>query len=180
MRFFPLLLVCLAASLVPALGAEKDSVPVAASKLSREALAKAAEVFVFEGLPHPTLEQKLRTSESERTDTTKFMGQVFYTPDVKAKAEDTELLKSLLSGSDHLSVFQEEAEPKEFHPDYAVRWKNGTFTTVAMICFDCGEVIYVEAGKKFRYGLTEETLNELKEILDKYQSKRPKSEFLEE
>jgi hypothetical protein len=135
-------------------------------------LTKGETLMVYEGLPHQTFEKELLEKELKRQDVKKISSFGFYTP--ATKVESPEKLKKLLSSASSLIKFRGEKRCGGFHPDFAVSWTTDDVTRHALICFNCEEVMFLEAEKTLRYDLSPDVKKKLSELLDGYAAKRPK------
>ncbi|MDA0814416.1 MAG: hypothetical protein O3C21_18740 [Verrucomicrobia bacterium] len=145
-----------------------------ASRGIRLAIADAAHVNVYEGLPHQRFERELLAAESQREDTEKLGSFRFYTPAVAAT--NSAKLKPILSSPDTIQVFRGEKACGGFHPDYAVEWfdEDGS-RFYAQICFGCHEIIYSDGKNEYRYDFEDGPFEQLKKELKPYAKKRPKT-----
>ena len=145
-----------------------------ASSKIRKAMAEAATVTVYEGLPHQMFEPDLLAAESKRKDTEKIGSFRFYTPSVAAT--NSEVLKRILSSSDTIQVFGGEKLCGGFHPDYVVQWSGEDGSRFfAHICFGCHEIIYSDGKNEYRYDFENEPFKKLMKELAPYAKKRPKT-----
>lgn len=139
----------------------------------RDSLKAAKEVYIYEGLPHQIFEDEKLAVEKRRKDTRGIGGFPFYTPKVVAPADLAASLKKILAADDSLAEFSGEKRCGGFHPDYAVAWSNGKQERAVLICFGCGEVLFVADEETQRYDSTFAALRRLEKLLGPFRSKRP-------
>lgn len=146
---------------------------VSRSVAMRESLKNAAQIFVYEGLPHQFFEAELLDAEQKRNDVIEVGGYSFYAPKTLLQLDRMEELKHWLSMEGSFSKFSGEKKCGGFHPDYAVVWEGQKRDYAVLICFGCGEVIFTDGSKKLRYDLNNKTKSGLIELLADYAKKRP-------
>jgi len=142
--------------------------PVSATDDLRNSLDEAAELYVFEGLPHPLFEEDLFQSETTRDDTTLIGGFPFYTPEFLVDANSSAGLKKALTNPKNYAEFVAEKLCGGFHPDYAISWLDGSEKVSILLCFNCEEVLFVHANGSHRYDF-----GHLEKPLSQFKRKRP-------
>lgn len=139
----------------------------------QRSLSSSKQLFIYEGLPHQTMDQKLLAVEIDRDDTTRIWKYPFYTPALVAS--NTEILKDILGGSSAIKAHAGAKLCGGFHPDYCISWKSDGGTMCALICFGCGEIAFYSNRGALLYDLSSKTKGMLIEALKRYENKRPKS-----
>ena len=155
----------------------KEPVPASKEDSSeiRLAIAQAAKLTVYEGLPHQMFERDLLVAESKRKDTEMIGSFRFYNPSIAVNNPKT--LQRILASSDTIQIFQGEKLCGGFHPDYAVQWADEAGISFnAQICFGCQEIIYSVGKNQYRYEISEDAIGQLRNELVTYANKRPKKE----
>ena len=100
-----------------------------------QSLKKTEDLFVLEGLPHPSRENPSFKKEKNRNDVMQIEDHWFYDTKGKAIGNNREQLMNLLFDE---SGFSTNVIPKDcgpFHPDYAIMWKSDGEEHYLMICF---------------------------------------------
>lgn len=143
--------------------------PVAASA------AKAREVILFEGFPHPVFEPALFKKEKEERNQFRHQGFLFYQNRPRVREKDAEALKKVLGDSGNFKAWAGEKRCGGFHPDYLVQWKDGDDIYRVQICFGCSEVKAFGPKGAVRLDMTPQTKAALQETLKRYQVLRPKA-----
>ena len=150
-----------------------EDLPVDASEEARQALAKAKTFTLAEGLPHPSKESDLFTTQAQRKDTQQITGFFFYKPDQKIDPGTTDKLRQIIANSDNLTEWKEHKTCGGFHPDWSLNWRRGWSKDRALICFSCEEIIYISGDYQLRYNLTPTAAKQLKSLLNPFKAKRP-------
>jgi GNAT superfamily N-acetyltransferase len=145
--------------------------PLIDATVYQESLADATEVAIHEGLPHPLFEKSLFERELQRPDATTIAGFPFYSPP-EVLAEPS-VLQALLADPAAIHPFTGEKLCGGFHPDYTLSWQRGPSTFHALICFNCGEVMFVSDAKKLRFELSGHVCEQLKKQLASMARKKP-------
>jgi hypothetical protein len=135
---------------------------------------EAADVTVFEGLPHQMFEGDLSASELKLKKTVEIGGFPFYERPLSVSADDVEALRKLLSSRETYHTFGGEKLCGGFHPDYGIAWQKGTQVCYVLVCFGCREFkLFGVGGEELRTDSDDEAFKKIREILKKYQSQRP-------
>ena len=119
-----------------------------------EALEAAAEVWIYEGLPHQLREHALLQQELQRADIMQIGGFPFYTPKVAATTEQAGRLKKILGARNTYYIHR--VPPTDcgpFHPDFAVTWMEGTTEHQLLLCFGCDEARFLADEQTLEYDL---------------------------
>ena len=141
--------------------------------------AKHASTFtLYEGLPHQLrdsrkLEEELGNKRTIRITQFEFP---FYARPLSVSSEDIESLRQLATSS---GSFLSYGGPKlcgGYHPDYALAWSDGTFTSYFLICLGCHEMFFYDGKHAFWADIREEAFSKFEAILHKYHDQRPKVE----
>ena len=102
-----------------------------------QSLQKTDELFVYEGLPHPTRENPSFEKEKRRKDILQIDGHWFYQPKIKASGEIHDSLMNLLLDENGFLIPESNEPPKDcgpFNPDYAIMWNSNGAENYLMIC----------------------------------------------
>lgn len=147
-------------------------------------LAQAAEIRVYEGLPHRRDEPRLLESECRRVQAVEFVNDKFYPATVPLKDADRALVQAIANrpgwfeavGVRYCDGREEFGEVKMclFHADYALEWEAGGKVRRVLLCFGCMESIYFDADVE----VTSYTalVPELRDMLLHYRRERPSSD----
>ena len=135
----------------------------------------ADTLYVYEGLPHQYEERDLLEQEQKRSDTVQLGGYPFYTPRVLMDPTQTTKLLEHINQPETFYIRLGEPLDCGFHPDYAVSWMAGTSQRFALLCFGCHQARFlIDLDKDDSYEERDMNhVNQLKEIMKAYQSKRP-------
>ena len=109
----------------------------------------ADQIFVYEGLPHPTREQKLFNKELQRSDVRRIAGFPFYSSKFTTNGKQTAKLKAAIG--DVKMYDKRTGEPLDcgpFHPDFAISWVHKTKQYHALFCFTCNQVRVFGEGRQ--------------------------------
>jgi hypothetical protein len=134
----------------------------------------AADVTLFEGLPHQMFERDLLASELKSKKTVQQHGFSFYQRPLPLSAADAAALRRLLTSKDTYETFGGEKFCGGFHPDYSLAWVLGTQTIHVQICFGCDELKLFGTGHELRTDADNAAITKLRAILKKYRAQRPK------
>jgi len=136
----------------------------------RDTVKGAAKLRVYQGLPHQTFEAEKLKKELKRENVVMIAGLPFYAPPVEAA--EPEALRQLLGAPATLEVFSGEKKCGGFHADYAVSWEAKGKTWHALVCFGCHEMLLAEGDRVFRYDVSKDGYEKLKETLQAILPKR--------
>jgi hypothetical protein len=173
-----LLLLC-GTSIFCALVSIAQAAPLTADDLTHfepisAGIREAADVTLFEGLPHQLFERELLASELKSEKSIDIGGFPFYQRPLPVAAEDIEALRKLLSRRDTYHTFGGEKFCGGFHPDYSIAWQQGTQIFHVLVCFGCHEFkLFGGGGHGLRADGDDETMKKLRGILEKYHAQRP-------
>lgn len=147
-----------------------DSVDVAASAALRASLKASTAIQILKGLAHPKREADVFQRESKRQGIVHIAGHLFYPEKITPSEEDARHLARHLAHDQHINQFMDEKKCGGFHPDYVVSWKQEQRNLHALICFGCGEILYVDGEQQYRYDLNDK--QSTKKMLNAFQLKR--------
>ncbi len=143
----------------------------------------AAELRVYEGLPHRRDEGELFELENARVKAVEFINDRFYPNPLLMEPADLAQLKEIASRPGWFEVIGFRAcDGREmfgeirmclFHADYAVEWVADGQTRRILFCFGCGEAVFFDP----TFELTSYTavVPELRKLMLGYQRQRPSS-----
>jgi hypothetical protein len=152
---------------------KKPATDVASYKPIAASVAKAKEVILFEGFPHPVMEPALFKKEKEERNQFRYQGHVFYQNRPRLKDKDADALRKILADSKGFTAWQGEKKCGGFHPDYMVQWKEGDAIYRVLICFGCGEITAYGPKGAVRLDMGEAG-KALQATLKRYRALRPK------
>lgn len=148
---------------------------VLASRLFAARVQAEKRLLVWEGLPHPTWENKLFDEERTNKPIRELDSYLFYAAPLELDAEDDARLRALLTNPGSYQTFWPLLSAKKcgsFHPDFAVELpESGQF---ALLCFGCGEVELRGGWLASKHDLS--AALSLHELLSKYRTNRPPSD----
>lgn len=137
------------------------------------AVTSASTLVLHEGLPRrferDTLQQELGTKPTRIIH-----GYNFYQLQPQVDDADVQTLKRILSSSATYEWWLGPTLCGGFHPDYALEWETQRTSYYALLCFGCMEVKVRGPVAWNLYSLSDESAEELKTLLDKYRTSRPK------
>ena len=140
-----------------------------------ERIAKnAKEALVWEGLPHP-FEKELLETEQKRTETVRLHGDLFYQPGQRVNAEQAEKFRVALAAA--ALPFGGSKLCGGFHADYAVAWENDNGSSIARVCFGCGEIKFNTPQGETIADLSGEGRKVLGALFEPFKKERPPSQF---
>ncbi len=148
---------------------------VTSSESIRESLFDAADLEIFEGLPHQLLERELLAHELEGNATIEIKGFPFYMPPSDLSAVDGKELMEALSDPSHYSR-QRLLEFKKcggFHPDYAIVWNDDLGKNYVLICLGCHEIEFSNELDSYRYDISGDLYSRLSSLLSVHDVRRP-------
>ena len=134
-------------------------------------LAKADQVTLYEGFPHPLFEAKLLKAELKSKKTIEIDSYPFYQEILQLNQENTDQLKNLIGKIKDVTVGTKRCGG--FHPDYAIIWHVDGKDYATLVCFSCAEVKFFEETSSVTYELNGFS-DDFKNILQAYQKNRPK------
>ena len=105
-----------------------------------EGIRRASSLTLFEGLPHPMGESDQLERELATKRTVLIHDFPFYERPLALAADEVEPLRRLCAAAGSYASYMGEKACGGFHPDYCLRWKDGTATYDLMICFGCSEM----------------------------------------
>lgn len=143
---------------------------VADSQRFRDTLLEADEVVVFEGLPHQTWQPDKLKEELKRPDVTKIEGFPFYTPALKANADE---LKQLLGTPASIKPYGGAKACGGYHPDYNISWTVRAITYHVQICLGCHEVLFITGKTSLKYDMADDAVKRFEALRQLYTLKRP-------
>jgi hypothetical protein len=138
-----------------------------------EAIGRAAEVVLYEGLPHPQSESALYQRERKSKRNIKLYGHSFYARTLALSEEHADQLKQLFTEPTSFSPFAGKF-CGGFHPDYCVEYRDGKRVYRVLLCFGCHEVKFFGEKKFFHCDLRDKPYSTLKSLLESYRQSRPK------
>ena len=142
------------------------------SSTSMRSLKASSEIVVYEGLPHPLREADTLAQEKQRPDIAVIGGFHFYTPGVKANAEQKKQIKNILGDGDR--YYTRGGEPTDcgpFHPDYAVEWTVDGLMYYILVCFSCDEAWIMSGNEREEFNM--KGTSDVESIFSKFSAKRP-------
>jgi hypothetical protein len=138
-----------------------------------QAVRRADQVVLYEGLPHQFFEKQLLAQERRTRAVEELNGWPFYQEPLALPARDAERLSGFLGEPATYLPFKGEKLCGGFHPDYAVQWHVGASRYRALLCFGCGEVMLFGPGLESRNELDKAAGEALAELLKGYRKHRP-------
>ena len=142
------------------------------SSTSMRSLKASSEIVVYEGLPHPLREADTLAQEKQRPDIAVIGGFDFYSPGVKANAEQKKQIKNILGDDDR--YYTRGGEPTDcgpFHPDYAVEWTDDGLMYYILVCFSCDEAWIMSGNDREEFNI--KGTRDVESIFSKFSAKRP-------
>jgi hypothetical protein len=136
-------------------------------------ISRAADLVLYEGLPHPFYEPKSLANEKASKLTRELAGYPFYREPLELTPEDAKSLREILTDRGSIAPFAGEKKCGGFHPDYAVPWTSGGIARQALICLGCREVLVAGRDGQARYDLRQHAYDRLKSLLGRYVKNRP-------
>jgi len=134
----------------------------------------ASKITIYEGLPHQMFEARSFRREAERADVLWVHDVPFYQKPLEVTPEDLKRATAVYHAAESHQNFSGPKLCGGFHPDYYIVWSKGSKWVGAMICLGCGEWISLNKDG-YRYeDISKEAHAQLKEMLQKYVSLRPK------
>jgi hypothetical protein len=143
-----------------------------------EAVRRADEVVLYEGLPHQLFEKRLLEEERRTRAVVELGGYPFYQEPLALTARDAERLSEVLGDRETYQPWKGEKLCGGFHPDYAVEWRVGANRYQALICLGCGELLLCGPWPWLpheRFDMDKATGEALVELLKGYWKHRPKA-----
>ena len=138
-----------------------------------QSLKKTEDLFVLEGLPHPSRENPSFKKEKNRNDVMQIEDHWFYDTKGKAIGNKREQLMNLLFDESGFSPNVIPTDCGPFHPDYAIMWESDGVENYLMICYTCGEAkLYTEDIAK-TYAINAYKMESLANLLAKFKANRP-------
>ena len=138
-----------------------------------KAIGQTSTLELFEGLPHQSWEGELLKSELANKKTVTIHDFPFYQKPQKISDKDAATLRALCLGKKSFEPFGGYKLCGGFHPDWCLRWTEGTTVTDIHVCFGCHE-IKAYSGKTMVYcDMNGDTHKKLKKLLAAYQKERP-------
>lgn len=141
-------------------------------------IGSLAEVALFEGLPHPYFEEKLRVIELSTHESLDIQGEKFYPEKRAFTRDDAEKVFKLLNTK---STYEPTMWGKlcgGFHADYAIQWKRDDGVTTVLLCLGCGEIRITGPKIKLVSDIALNQVPRLREILFRYRKYRPTTKYL--
>lgn len=136
-------------------------------------ITSAGEVLLYEGLPSEFWEPELRQQEFAQKETIKLHGHPVYEELLPVQEKDSSRLTALFSAKESFAKYRSQKTCGGFQTEFAVEWKTGGATTLALICLECGEVKLFGPEGELYCDLKPEVVLELKELLHPYQVQNP-------
>ena len=138
-----------------------------------DALAKAKEMTVFEGLPHPHWEPDELQTERRSKKCVNLHGYLFYDDARVAAGEDFVSLQQALSLRGGIIEWGGHKLCGGYHPDYLIRWKADDGTYDALVCFGCHEIKLFGPRDQLYADLLKPTYAQLEQSLSQFRKHRP-------
>jgi hypothetical protein len=133
-------------------------------------------VRVYEGLPHPNLEQDLFQEESARTKTLEIDGHRFYAVAVSVVPEKLAVLQKAVADPSLYEAYPDPDAEKAcggFHPDWCLVVDKGEESFHFHFCFGCHDLVVFEDGK-MRMWCEFKDVEALVNLLQPLRTNRPK------
>jgi len=128
----------------------------------RGSLETADEIWIYEGLPHPSDAVIGLDRARKSKDVREVSNSYFYTPKIQTTNEVQTKLKELLVTGENMEKSSGKDQLYSFHADYAVAWMDGETEMFAQICYDCDEVWFIGANRTFKHTMNRELKTALK------------------
>lgn len=140
------------------------------------AVAKADQVTLYEGLPHPMFEKKLLDEELKNRKTVQHHGFPFYVEPLPLKERDAKELTKLFTDAKSFARFSGYKLCGGFHPDYCIEWHVGNEVYRCLVCFGCHEIKVFGSKSELYCDIANQAYSRFKELLEPYRKNRPKPE----
>ena len=141
-----------------------------------EAIGRASNLTLFEGLPHQAHEADELKHELATKKTIRLHRFPFYEQPLAVGADAVEVLRHLSASA---KSYQTYGGPKlcgGFHPDYCLAWQDGKTTYHLLICFGCHEMKLYGPGTELLVDLYDDAHRTFKSTLKPYRAQRPTTE----
>ncbi len=132
------------------------------------------DIEVYEGLPHPTWESKLLSSEKKNNETIVLGNFYFYADPIAVTGRDARRLRDLYCSRGSFYPFQGYKSCGGYHPDWCVVWKNNKVSYEVQFCFGCCEMKTSDGFNSLHCDIGNMKKKAFESILNKYRTKRPK------
>jgi hypothetical protein len=146
---------------------------LAAHKPIAAIIAKADEVVLYEGLPHPMWEKDTLAAEKKKKKTVEMQLFSFYADPIELKKDAAKEFAKLLSDPASLGQYTVGKRCGGFHPDWCLEWQAGDEKVQCQVCFGCNEVKFFSGKETLHADVTTEVMEKLEPALMKYQKQRP-------
>lgn len=150
-----------------------DTVDMAALPEFINALERAKEITVYEGLPHQHWEPAELKRERDSKECIKLHGYWFYDDARVLGRKDFVSLRQALSARDGIIEWGGNKLCGGYHPDYLIRWRADNDAYDALICFGCHEVKLFGPRDRLYADLSKQTYEQLEQSLSKFRKHRP-------
>ncbi len=148
--------------------------PVEASLFTpiTEGVRRATTLTVYEGLPHQADIVQFR-HELATKKTVRLQGFSFYQQPLEVFAADAKPLRRLCSDPKSFWSYGGMKLCGDFHPDYALVWKDGDQVYNFLICLGCHEMRIHGPKGGMLVDIRDDPFNHFKAILLQYREQRP-------
>lgn len=136
-------------------------------------ISKCNEVNLYEGLPHQEWEHEQFQSELTNKAITILAEFPFYSEPLPLSANDAKLLREIYCDSSAFLPFIIGKACGGYHPDYCIKWSDGTNAFLVQICFGCGEMMTFSEGKILHCNIKPRAQERFGKILKLYRKNRP-------
>lgn len=147
-----------------------------AARSFADAIARADQLTLYEGLPHQMFERAVLEHELKSKPTIRLHDYPFYSQPLSVSVEDAKRLREILSHRKTFESFAVEKKCGGFHPDWAIEFQSDSRRYRALLCFGCGEAKISTSSSPSRYDLQDLAKEELEKILTRYRTNRPRRE----
>ena len=137
------------------------------------AISSCTKIVVYEGLPHPTWESDLLSSEVRSNETIVLGNFHFYASPIAISARDARQICELYCSRGSFYPFQGFKDCGGFHPDWCVVWQTKETTYEVQFCFGCCEMKTTDGSNFLRCDMGNKRRKQFEAILSRYRSKRP-------
>jgi hypothetical protein len=141
-----------------------------------EGIRGAAELVLYEGLPHQMFEQDALKKELATKKTVKIRDFPFYERPLVLEAAEVEPLRNHSMAADSYWSYGGPKLCGGFHPDYCLVWKQGESIYQLLICFGCHEVKLYGPKSELIVDLREKAFQAFEAALKKHRDQRPARE----
>jgi hypothetical protein len=102
----------------------------------------AAELNIYEGLPHQSMEDDFFQKELARTESIERAGSRYYAEPVAVDDATSDKLRELASSAESFTERPVGVEKAcgGYHPDWRLEWKHGNRTVAMELCFGCNDM----------------------------------------